>query len=240
MKTLDTYPELNSMTREKLITRYLPMVKRIAYHLLGKLPKSVQLDDLIQAGLIGLLEAAGKYETAKGASFETYAGIRIRGTMLDEVRKNDWVPRSVYRNSRRITEVVRHLENEFGRDVRDHEVAEAMGVSLEEYHQMLNDVSSSQVYGFDDIGIPEENFELGLEGPTPSPFDGVQKQKFYSTLLKCIEALPEREKLVLSLYYDSELNLKEIGQMLEVSESRVCQIHSQAMLRLRSRVGVWQ
>lgn len=240
MKTLDIYPELDSITQDNLITRYAPMVKRIAHHLLGRLPKSVQLDDLIQAGMIGLLEAAGKYDMSKGASFETYAGIRIRGTMLDEVRKNDWVPRSVYRNARRIAEVVKQLENQLRRDVRDQEVAEAMEVPLEEYHQMLSDINSSQIYGFEDLGLPEESFDLGLEGPTLSPLDGVQQQKFYSTLANCIDALPDREKQVLSMYYDDELNLKEIGDILEVSESRVCQIHSQAMLRLRTRIRVWQ
>lgn len=240
MKIEATYPELNCITQENLISRYAPMVKRIAHHLLGRLPKSVQLDDLIQSGMIGLLEAAGRYDTTKGASFETYAGIRIRGTMLDEVRKNDWVPRSVYRNSRKIAEVSKQLENRLGRDVRDHEIAEEMGVSLDEYHQMLNDLNSSQIYGFDDLGVPEESFDIGIEGTMQTPLEGVQQQKFYKSLLKCIESLPDREKLVLSLYYDEELNLKEIGNVLEVSESRVCQIHSQAMLRLRSRIGVWQ
>lgn len=239
MNTLSTYTDIESMSQDSLITRYAPMVKRIAHHLLGRLPKSVQLDDLIQAGMIGLLEAAGKYDTSKGASFETYAGIRIRGTMLDEVRKNDWVPRSVYRNSRQISNAVKHLENKLGRDARSHEIAESMDISIDEYHQMLKDVNSSQIFGFDDIGIPEENLSISTTPPLMGPMEGVQKQKFYNELVSSITTLPEREQLVLSLYYDEELNLKEIGQVLEVSESRVCQIHSQAMLRLRSRIGSW-
>jgi RNA polymerase sigma factor for flagellar operon FliA len=240
VSTVSIYNEIESLSKENLIIQYAPMVKRIAHHLIGRLPKNIQVDDLIQAGMIGLLEAASKYDTSKGASFETYAGIRIRGTMLDEVRKNDWVPRSVYRNTRNMSEIVRMLENKLGRDARDTEIAEALQVSLEEYHQMLSDANLAQVYAFEDIGIPEENLSSVLLGTVPGPLEGIQREKFFAVLSENIKKLPEREQLVLSLYYDDELNLKEIGEILEVSESRVCQIHSQAMLRLRSRIGNWQ
>lgn len=222
-----------------LVTEHATMVKRIAYHLLGRLPKSVQLEDLIQAGMIGLLEAASNYDASKGASFETYAGIRIRGTMLDEVRKNDWVPRSVYRNSRKITKAVQQIENEFGRDARDHEVAAILDVSIDEYHSMLRDNSTAQVFGYDDVGIDDDVMSEGYTSHVMNPWDDIKRSKFHKELTAAIRTLPEREQLVLSLYYDEEMNLKEIGEVLEVSESRVCQIHSQAMHRIRARVGEW-
>lgn len=229
----------NPKAQKDLIEQHAPMVKRIAYHLLGRLPKSVMLEDLIQAGMIGLLEAASNYDASKGASFETYAGIRIRGTMLDEVRKNDWVPRSVYRNSRKITKAVQEIENEYGRDARDHEVAARLNVSLDDYHSMLRDNSTAQVFGYEDVGIDDDVMSEGYTSHVMNPWDDVQRDKFHKELTAAIKTLPEREQLVLSLYYDEEMNLKEIGEVLEVSESRVCQIHSQAMHRIRARVGQW-
>lgn len=226
--------------QQEILDTYAPIVKRIAYHLMGRLPKSVQIEDLMQAGMIGLLEAAENYDASKGASFETYAGIRIRGTMLDEVRKNDWVPRSVYRNSRRITQAVQIVENIHGRDAKDHEVAQQLGVGLDEYHSMLRDTASAQIYGYEDVGLEDDVISEGYSGSFTGPLDGVQHEQFQVKLAMAIEQLPEREKLVLSLYYDEELNLKEIGQILEVSESRVCQIHSQAMHRIKARFSDWR
>ncbi len=240
MATVEAYKQIANIDRTQLIETHAPMVKRIAHHLLGRLPRSVQLDDLIQAGMIGLLEAAKNYDGEKGASFETYAGIRIRGTMLDEVRKNDWVPRSVYRNSRKISEAVRTIENETGRDARDSEVAGKLGISLDEYHTMLWNTSTSQVYSFEDIGVTDDVMSQGFSAKLVGPFEGLAREKFGEQLGKAIESLPEREKLILSLYYDEEMNLKEIGIILEVSESRVCQLHSQAMHRLRARLSEWR
>lgn len=219
-----------------IVEQYAPLVKRIAYHLHARLPRTVVLDDLIQAGMIGLLEAAKRYDESKGASFETYAGIRIRGTMLDEVRKTDWVPRSVHRNSRRIAAVIKELENKFGRDARDHEIAKALDVDLEEYYQMARDSNSVQMYGFEDVGLHDGIMQKGLASRIAEPLEGIQRDKFRDLLASCIDRLPERERLVLALYYNEELNLKEIGVILEVSESRVCQIHSQSMVRLRARL----
>ncbi|WP_426358491.1 RNA polymerase sigma factor FliA [Pseudocolwellia sp. HL-MZ19] len=223
-----------------LIKQHTVLVKRIAYHLLARLPASVLVDDLIQSGMIGLLEASGNFDHSKGASFETFAGIRIRGAMLDEIRRGDWTPRSVHKNSRMISEAIKTLEAELGRDVTDIEVAERLELSLNEYHQILNDVSSGKIIGIDDLGVSEDAFSRSKDNAVDEPYDQIEQVVFKKSLAECISSLPERESLVLSLYYDEELNLREIGQVLDVSESRVSQIHSQAMHRLKSRMQTWQ
>ncbi len=234
------YTEMQSSSPEQLIEEYAPLVKRIAHHMLMRLPPSVQVDDLIQSGMIGLLEAARKFDAGKGASFETYAGIRIRGAMLDEIRKGDWVPRSVHRNARRVADAIKSIEDRTGRDARDTEVAAELGVSVEEYGTMLADSASGKLFGFDDLAAgAEENLSEGISGVQSRPFEEVADASFQEHLAEAIGGLPERERLVLALYYDEELNLKEIGAVLGVSESRVCQIHSQAALRLRSRLSGW-
>ncbi|SCX81594.1 MULTISPECIES: RNA polymerase sigma factor FliA [Pseudomonas] len=226
----------------QLIERYAPLVKRIAYHLLGRLPASVQVEDLMQAGMIGLLEAAKKYDSGKGASFETYAGIRIRGAMLDEVRKGDWAPRSVHRNSRMVSDAIRVVEARTGRDAKDHEVAAELQLSLEEYYAILNDTLGSRLFSFDDLLQEGEGGGAleDIEHSHPSPSREHEDQRFQNALSEAIANLPERERLVLSLYYDEELNLKEIGEVLGVSESRVSQLHSQCAARLRARLGEWR
>lgn len=224
---------------DELVTRFAPLVKRIAYHLIGRLPASVMVDDLIQAGMIGLLDAARHYDEHQGASFETYASIRVRGAMLDELRRNDWAPKSVHRKARDAAEAVRRVEVDTGRDATDKEVACEMGISIEEYHQILLDSSTSKVAHFEDMGLDENAVGDGLPESEPAPLREVQNERFASSLAEAIETLPERERLVLSLYYDKELNLKEIGAVLNVSESRVSQLLSQAYLRLRARLGDW-
>ena len=226
--------------QEQLINRYAPLVKRIAYHLLARLPASVQVEDLMQAGMIGLLEASRKYDSGKGASFETYAGIRIRGAMLDEVRKGDWAPRSVHRNTRMVTDAIRAVEARTGRDAKDSEVAAELKLSLDEYYGILGDTMGSRLFSFDDL---MEGGEHGLEESGShelEPGRGLEDQRFRKALADAIANLPERERLVLSLYYDEELNLKEIGEVLGVSESRVCQLHSQCAARLRARLADWR
>lgn len=224
-----------STTPHELIKSHAGLVKRIAHHLKGRLPPSVQIEDLIQAGMIGLLEASKNYDASKGASFETYSGIRIRGSMLDEIRRGDWAPRSVHRNARKIAQTMREIENITGCDARDIDVAKAMGLELHQYHKMLQDSVGVRVFGFDDLGYSEDITET-IPGNTPTPLDRLQKDDFHANLVKEIARLPERERLVLALYYDEELNLREIGDILNVSESRVSQIHSQAMIRLQSRM----
>jgi RNA polymerase sigma factor for flagellar operon FliA len=225
--------------RNRLVEKHVPLVKRIAYHLLGRLPADVQVDDLIQAGVIGLLEAARLYDASQGASFETYAGIRIRGAMLDEVRRSDWTPRSVHRNARRVSEAVRAVEHREGREAQPQEVATELEVGLDEYQRMVSDAVSSRVLSFEDIFEPESEGENRLPGSEPDPLERLQEEGFREALAGEIGRLPEREKLVMSLYYDDELNLREIGEVLGVSESRVCQLHGQALVRLRARMTDW-
>jgi len=222
-----------------LIATHAQMVRRIAQHLMSRLPACVQTEDLMQAGMIGLLEASKHFDTSKGASFETYASIRIRGAMLDEIRKNDWVPRSVHRNTRRITEAARKIENATGRDARNSEVAASLNLSLEDYHHMIQDSNSVRVLGFEEMGITDDSVSTGITQPALSPLEGLQYEDFRSNLVKGIAGLPERERLVLTLYYDEELNLRQVGEILGVSESRASQIHSQAMGRLQSRLKEW-
>ncbi len=220
---------------------YAFLVKRIAHHMMMRMPPSVQVDDLIQAGMIGLLEASRKYDASKGASFETYAGIRIRGAIVDEMRRGDWVPRSVHRNSRRVSEAISHVEARTGRDACDQDVADELGVDLEEYHQILNDSASSRLYSFEETYTDEGGAASTNEvsQPLANPSDSIQKDALKKSLALAIAQLPERERLVLALYYDEELNLKEIGEIIGVSESRVSQIHSQASSRLRARLTDW-
>jgi RNA polymerase sigma factor for flagellar operon FliA len=222
-----------------LVTLHEPLVKRIAFHLLSRLPPSVQADDLIQAGMIGLIEASRNFDPEQGASFETYAGIRIRGAMLDEIRRTDWTPRSVHRKAREVAEAVRKIENEKGRDARDVEVAQAMGIGLEEYHKILQDATGCRIFSFEDPGTLGEEGFVAPDRQTNQPFENLQNDDFKQGLARAIKGLPERERLVMALYYDEELNLREIGEILGVSESRVCQIHGQALIRLRARMEDW-
>lgn len=224
---------------QAFIERYSSLVKRIAHHLMVRLPPSVLVEDLIQAGMIGLLEAQQNYDPTKGASFETFAGIRIRGAMLDDIRRGDWVPRSVYKNSRKISEAISHLENELGRDPNDQEIAQYLDMPLEQYHQALNDVNCGRLVGISDLGVAEDTVANEESIGENTPFQGVVDDNFRASLAEAIKTLPEREALVLSLYYDEELNLKEIGAVIGVSESRICQIHSQAMQRLRAKLTAW-
>jgi len=228
------------LPQEELVLRHADLVKRIAYHLVSRMPPSVEVDDLIQAGMIGLLDAARHYTPSKGANFETYAGIRIRGAMLDEVRKSDWTPRSVHRSVREMAEVVRRIENETGHDARPGDVAEALGVSLDDYHKRVLDAASCRLFSFDSLGGPEDESPADVTPDNrPGPLDHLTEADFRRALATAIGGLPEREQLVLAMYYDEELNLREIGEVLEVSESRVCQIHGQALIRLRARLDEW-
>jgi len=223
----------------KLVVQHAPLVKRIAYHLMARLPSSVVVDDLIQAGMVGLLEASRNYRPDLGASFETYSGIRIRGAMLDELRRNDWAPKSVHRKNRELTKVVREIEARTGRDARDDEIAEEMGITLDEYYKILQDSSNARIYAFEELGVDEDAIELGLSNTKNGPFEEMSHERFKGNLTEAIASLPEREKMVVTLYYDSELNLREIGSVLGVSESRISQLLSQAMIRLRARMKEW-
>lgn len=235
--TYEQYANQNS--QRVFLEKYSVLVKRIAHHLLGRLPPSVQVEDLIQAGMIGLLEAQKNYDGSKGASFETYAGIRIRGAMLDDIRRGDWVPRSVHKHNREVSQAISELEGQLNRDPSDTEVAQHMGISLEQYHTILTDINCSRLVGIEDLGVSEDVISSDDSDEENLPFQGVADEYFRKALIDSIKSLPEREALVLSLYYDEELNLKEIGEVIGVSESRVSQILSQSMQRLRTKLSAW-
>ncbi len=224
---------------DELVLKHGELVKRIAYHVIGRLPSHIEVEDLIQAGMIGLLNAAQNYSPNKGANFETYAGIRIRGAMLDEARKANWTPRSTFRNARQVSQAIRAIENRAGREARGPEIAEELGVSLEQYHQMVESAASSRLLSYEQLADDPERAALLPDAPEDGPEAELEGDEFRAALARAIATLPERERLVLSLYYDDELNLREIGQVLEVTESRVCQIHGQAVLRIRARLHEW-
>ena len=240
MNGLATYTAMQEKQGSNdLVNQHAGLVKRIAYHLMNRLPPNIQADDLIQAGMLGLLEASRNYDPTQGASFETYAGIRIRGSMLDEIRRSDWTPRSVHRKARMVADAMREIENNEGRDARDVEVADVLGMSVEEYHQILQDSTGCRIFSLDELNSLGEGLQDLGDKISDLPFEGLQKDAFKKALADAIAGLPERERLVVAMYYDDELNLREIGHVLGVSESRVCQIHSQATLRLRSRLSDW-
>jgi RNA polymerase sigma factor FliA len=222
-----------------LLRQHGDLVRRIAYHLVARLPSSVDVDDLIQAGLMGLTEAARHYNGSLGASFETFASIRIRGAMIDEIRKGDWAPRSVHRRARAAAEAIRSIEQSTGREAAPAEVAGALGVTLEEYHQIADDAARAPV-----MSLHAEEGEGPVArvagDPGDEPLARLEQDAFREALAAAIEQLPPREKQVMALYYQDELNLKEIGAVLGVTESRVCQIHGQALLRLRARLADWR
>lgn len=225
-----------SASRNETVEKYGYLVKRIAHHLMARLPDSVQFDDLVQAGMLGLLESIGKYDPSKGASFETYAGIRIRGSMLDEMRRGDWAPRSVHRNARRVTEAMRTVEHQTGKVASDRDIARSMDVPLKDYYAMLADASTCRLVSYEEVNDGDDPSIL----PHIEAGDhGAEREELMHDLADAIANLPERERLVMALYYDEELNLKEIGSVLGVSESRISQILSQATLRVRSKVNTW-
>lgn len=242
--SLVSYKDVGSLTDkapdyDKLMTEYTPFVKRIAYHMISRLPSTVQLEDIIQTGMIGLFEALKGFDISRGASFETYAQIRIQGAMIDEVRRSNWTPRSVHKKSRQLSEAIRAIEGKLGRDAKDSEIAEYMNISLDEYYTMVRDAAGCQLMSYEDIvdiGGSKDEFETS---ELSDPYDKLQEEDFNRGLADRISNLPEREKMVMSLYYADEFNMREIGEILGITEGRVCQIHSQALLRLRARMTDW-
>ena len=228
------YAAVRDLSADALVEKYAELVRRIAYHLGGRLPPSVDINDLMQAGMLGLMEAAKKYAGDRGANFETYAGIRIRGAMLDELRNMDWVPRSVHRRVRGMIEAIRTVEMRNGGIASDAEVAEAMGVPLSEYHEIAREASHCRMFSMEELAGADSDVK-GSSETMASPEQALEQEDIISTLAGSVEALPERERLIISLYYSDELNLREIGEVLGVSESRVCQLHGQALARIRAR-----
>ncbi len=224
--------------QNKLVEQMAPLVKRIAYHFMARLPASVHVDDLIQAGLLGLLDAAKNFDDTQGAQFETYAIQRIRGSILDELRQADWLPRNVRKNLRRIEAAINMLEQRLGRMPKEQELADELQVPLDEFQHMLLESRGYQLLHYEDFQESEDSdfFDVFMTENQVGPLDVLEDQRFRRALVQAISVLPEREKIVMGLYYEQEMNLKEIGEVLGVSESRVCQLHSQAVARLRSRL----
>ncbi|AFT71651.1 RNA polymerase sigma factor [Alloalcanivorax dieselolei B5] len=230
------YTAQGKIDQQALLEEHLPAVRRQALALQVKLPASIELDDLIQAGTVGLLDALRRYDPNAGASFSTFASQRIRGAMIDELRSRDWLPRSVRRHARELDRCVHQLEQRLGRAPQEREVAAEMGMSLEDYRRLLSDTNSGLLLPFEDIVAEQGEPDAGSNGP-PDPFSALVDGQQRDRLIAAIEALPDREKLLIGLYYQEDLNLKEIGAVLGVTESRVCQLHSQAVSRLRGRLG---
>lgn len=227
------YTAKGKIDQNELLAQYLPQVRRQALALQVRLPASIELDDLIQAGMVGLLEALGRFDAGQGASFATFASQRIRGAMIDELRSRDWLPRSVRRNARAVEEAIRRLEQRRGYAPEEHEIAAELEMELADYRQLLNDTNNGQLLPFEEL--VDEGHDPGQGGnPFGTPFGDLVDQQQRGRLVAAIEALPEREKLLMALYYQEELNLKEIGAVLGVTESRVSQLHSQAVSRLRA------
>ncbi len=229
-------PASSEADTETLLLEHAPLVKKIALHIQARLPDSVQLDDLLQAGMIGLLQASKSFDASKGASFETFAGIRIRGAIIDEVRTSDWTPRSVSQNIREMGAAIRAVEMRTGRKARESEIAEEMGLSLAEYQKIAREASTARVLSCDEMLDDEGHAYLDIPSPDDEPSIHLQNMDRQRLVAEKIRELPEREKLVMSLYYEQELNLKEIGAILGVSESRVSQIHGQALARIRAQL----
>jgi RNA polymerase sigma factor FliA len=236
LKTKAMYTSNGLSDKEECLKEYAPLVKRIAHHMMLKLPGSVEVDDLIQAGMMGLLDAASRYDELRGAMFETYAAQRIRGSMLDELRGADWLPRSLRRDMRRIEAAISRLQQKLGKAPSESEIAKELGVTLPEYQQMLQEGRGAQLLYYEDFhGEGDEDFFERFEFSTDSnPLELLQDGRFREALVQAIERLPERERMMMGMHYEQDMNLREIGEVMGVSESRVCQLHSQAVARLRT------
>ncbi len=235
------YTAKGHLDRDALIRQYQPLVRRLAHHMMAKLPASVQVDDLIQVGLIGLSEALTRYEAAQGVQFETFATQRIRGAMIDELRENDWMSRGSRKSQKDIENAVRQLEHRLGRSPLESEIALELGMGLEAYQSLLGKVRGTQLVYLEDINRNSEGDDGFLEHhdaaeENSDPMDALRDQRMRQALVKAITTLPEREQLVMSLYYEQDMNLKEIAAVLGVTESRVCQLHSQSIARLRAKM----
>ncbi len=234
------YTAKGQLDRNALIRQFQPLVRKLAFHMMARLPANVEVDDLIQVGLIGLTEALSRFEATQGVQFETFATQRIRGAMLDELREYDWVSRSTRKSQRDIEESVRRLEHRLGRSPLESEIAADLGVSLEEYQNMLTKVRGSQLVYLEDLtNNPDDEdgfLDRHMGDPDADPVHILRDQRLRQALVEAINNLPEREQLIMSLYYEQDMNLKEIAAVLNVTESRVCQLHSQSIARLRAKM----
>ena len=235
------YTAKGQLDRDALIRQHVPLVRRIALHMIAKLPPNVELDDLIQVGMIGLAEALSRFETEQGVQFETFASQRIRGAMLDELREGDWMSRSSRKSQKDIERALNKLEQRLGRPPLESEIATELGMELDDYQSLLGKVRGTQLVYLEDIGGGDgedgENYlERHVADEGADPFALLRDQRLRAALVGAIQALPEREQYVMGMYYEHDMNLKEIAAVLGVTESRVCQLHSQAIARLRTKM----
>lgn len=241
-KYSDEQERLQKERRKQIIVDYLPMVKYIAIRIHNRLPANIELDDLISYGIIGLIDAVKRYNPSKKAEFKTYAEYRIRGSILDELRAKDWVPRSVRDKAKLVEEAYQKLEHELQRSPTEKEIAGYMKLTIEEYHQLLNSIKSISILSFEDL------FKTNEEGSKPSgsehikdtstidPVEEVQKQEIKQIIKDVLSEMNEKEKTVISFYYFEEMTFKEIANIMSVTESYVSQIHTQAMIRLKVKL----
>lgn len=234
-------------TREAIILRYAPLVKYVAGRVAIGLPSNVEFDDLVSFGVFGLMDAIEKFDPSRGIKFETYAIARIRGAILDGLRGNDWVPRSVRQKARELERVCADLENKLGRSATDQEICEAMNLTIQDFFQLLSEVSCTTLSSLDELWSVNSNDEdsvrvldLVRNNESEDPLHHVEIEEIKTTLANAIDSLPERERMVIALYYYEGLTLKEIGEIMEISESRVSQIHTKAIFRLRGRLNRWR
>jgi RNA polymerase sigma factor for flagellar operon FliA len=233
------YTAKGQLDRDALIRRHVPLVRRIALHMIAKLPPNVELDDLIQVGMIGLAEALSRFESEQGEQFETFASQRIRGAMLDELREGDWMSRSSRKSQKDIEHALHRLEQRLGRTPLESEIADELGMDLDDYQSLLGKVRGTQLVYLEDMsgGDEGEDFlERHVADSGADPFALLRDHRLRVALVEAIKALPEREQYIMGMYYEHDMNLKEIAAVLGVTESRVCQLHSQAIARLRTKM----
>ncbi len=234
------YTAKGQLDRNALIRQYQPLVRKLAHHMMAKLPPSVEVDDLIQVGLIGLSEALSRYEAAQGVQFETFATQRIRGAMLDELRENDWMSRGSRKSQKDIEVAMRQLEHSLGRSPLESEIAAKMGLSLVDYQSLLSKVRGTQLVYLEDMSRNGEDDDTFLDRHVADveadPLNMLRDQRLRAGLVAAIKGLPEREQYIMSMYYEQDMNLKEIAAVLDVTESRICQLHSQSIARLRAKM----
>lgn len=234
------YTAKGQLDRNAMIRQYQPLVRKLAHHMMAKLPANVQVDDLIQVGLIGLSDALARYEAAQGVQFETFATQRIRGAMLDELRENDWMSRGSRKSQKDIEQALRRLEHRLGRSPLESEIATELGMSLADYQTLLGKVRGTQLVYLEDMGRGTDDEDSFLDhhiaDTEVDPLNMLGNQRLRQALVDAIKNLPEREQLIMSMYYEQDMNLKEIAAVLGVTESRICQLHSQSIARLRAKM----
>jgi RNA polymerase sigma factor for flagellar operon FliA len=233
------YTASGKSEKTDLLTQYMPMVKRLAHHMMGRLPPSVEEDDLVQSGMIGLLDAISRYDEGQSAQFEAYAIQRIRGSMIDELRHTDWMPRTARQSMKKIEHAISGLQHKLGRQPSETEIAQHMKMPLADYQGMLGDARGHQLLYFEDFGDSEEDdsfLDKQSAAEASMPLPQLLDANLRACIVAGIENLPEREKLLMSLYYEQELNLREISEVFGVTESRICQLHGQAIARIRAKL----